>query len=194
MRVSQLQSVFNTERFEEGTNQLYDKIKSLERCRQDPQFWLQWSIARMVAGRFEDARQKLENAYKMGGTRYHTEKLDNHKARLALTEAIETDMLLETAMKSFNEASNIVTKQLKSDPSQDYPFRVATLYRDFVVKYVSTMDPNSAERCFVSALGVQRAIASLTDNRTKMPHPVRCKKAIHETLEHLKPLRRQDSH
>jgi tetratricopeptide (TPR) repeat protein len=189
MRVSQLQSIFSTERFGEGTNQLYDRIKSLNRCRQDPQFWLQWSIARMVSGRFEDARQKLENAYKIGGTRYHTEKLDNQKARLALTEAIETDMLLETAMKSFNEASNIVTKQLKTDPSQDYPFRVATLYRDFVAKYISKMNPESAERCFVSALGVHRAIATLTDNRAKMPHPSRCKRAIDETFDFLKPLR-----
>lgn len=187
MRVSKLQAVFSNDNFETATNQLYDKLKSLDRCRQDPQFWLQWSIARMAAGRFGDSWTKLDYAYKLGATNYNTEKLDNQKARLALTEAVKTDFEIDRAMRAFYTASNEITKQLRTASNKDYPFRVAVYYRDFVDKYHAAMTSDDIKRCRDSALGVHRVLQSLPDDLNRRRYPAECRRAIDHVLVLLQP-------
>lgn len=69
---------------------LYERVLRIEYIREDPQFWLQLSMARMEKEDWLEAEKALQSAYGKARARpaYRTYMLDNQMARFLLTSSV----------------------------------------------------------------------------------------------------------
>ena len=110
----------------------YDRIRNLDACANNDLFWLQFTIAAVDAGLFDQAQRHIETSYKIARRRtgYRTDQHDNVMASFLLArEAAEPDA--SRAFQSFVEARRIIATQMADGNHKYYPFRVAQRYGDF---------------------------------------------------------------
>lgn len=102
---------------------LYEELKNIPTIRENPQFWLQYAMARLSLGELDVARRYFEQSYsfaeKISG--YDTFQIDNHYCRLLFLEA-ENATDSDEAFKAVSNALAILKKQVLRE-NRHYPYR-----------------------------------------------------------------------
>ena len=171
MRFSTLQTLLPESQKRPAIIRYYEGIKNLDRCRRNPQFWLQYAIACLTLEELDRAETYLDRAEAYFDTAYSfasagdygTVQIDNHYARFLLVKA--TRMAdPDTCMSSFRQARQIIERQIKDDRLH-YPYRIARFYLDFYEVFESRLDKVRLNEIFEAATFVSKRIQSLPIER-----------------------------
>lgn len=122
----------------------YERIRELDYCKRNPQFWLQYAISSLVFEDIDRSEKYFESAYSFARqiSGYDTHKIDNHYARLLLQRAARSESK-DAGIQFFRRAREIVFRQIQSERLH-YPYRVARAIGDFFDAFAPSF--NAAER------------------------------------------------
>ena len=124
MRFGTLERVLPDKGKRAALQNLYEEVKTIPSIRENPQFWLQYAMARLSLGELDVARRYFEQSYSLAARQYHgydTFQIDNHYCRLLLLEA-ENATDSDEAFKAVSEALSILKKQVLRE-NRHYPYR-----------------------------------------------------------------------
>lgn len=117
----------------------YEEIKTVDFCKNNPHFWLQYAIVKLSEFDYGQAKIYFDTAYAHARrTNYDTFQIDNHYARFLLENEIKYGTR-STCMVAFNQAHNILMDKKHLADVRYYPYRVAKLYLPFYEKYYTEM-------------------------------------------------------
>ena len=104
---------------------LYEELKNIPFNRENPQFWLQYAMARLSLGELDVARRYFEQSYSFAEriTGYDTFQIDNHYCRLLFLEA-ENATDSDVAFRAVDNALIKLKKQVLRE-NRHYPYRSA---------------------------------------------------------------------
>jgi hypothetical protein len=111
----------------------YENIRATGVGVQNPQFWLQYAIARMSFKDYEGAENNFDSAFGLVDRRrsYDPFQIENHFARFLLESRSETTQwpdYYEAAQK----AHGILREQMRRYEEGHYPYKVASKYLPFI--------------------------------------------------------------
>lgn len=129
IRFSFVDRVFKRKTAGDSYKRLYDSIKDLPSMARNPQFWLQYAIARLEDNNFRVSEIHFRTAYSHASriVGYDTFQIDNHYARFLL-ESRTKDGSTKDDFKAFIDAHNLLLKQAKKERDAYYPYKVARSY------------------------------------------------------------------
>jgi hypothetical protein len=138
----------------------YERVKDLEYCKRNPQFWLQYAIAALVFEEIERSEKYFQSAYSFARERerYDTHKIDNHYARLLLQRAARSESK-QAGILFFRRAREIVFRQTQSERLH-YPYRVANGLGEFFDVFASQFSVAEREEIKNAALFIKNRIES----------------------------------
>ena len=115
--------------------QFYDGLRTLPSMSRNPQFWLQYAIARIEHSEYKSADILFRTAYSLAKSlpNYNTFQIDNHFARFLLVSRT-LDLSYGDYFKAFIDAHGLLMKQARTEKDAYYPFKVARSYHDFVLQ------------------------------------------------------------
>lgn len=104
----------------------YDQVRLLKNLRDDPQFWLQFAMARMSRHEWEKAELYIQTSYAKADLlyRYRTHMIDDQNARFLLQSRAD-GYKQETYYPSLLKAIIIIREFLNTESPDVYPFRTA---------------------------------------------------------------------
>ena len=113
----------------------YETVRQRGIGQNNPQFWLQYAIARMSFKDYHNAESYFETAFALSESmkRYDDYQIKNHYARFLLESCIE-DYSTRDPVEIFFEAHEILVEQIQRRSQGHYPYRVALHYLDFIEK------------------------------------------------------------
>jgi hypothetical protein len=121
----------------------YERLRSNEYCRSNPQFWLQFAMARMDRGEYSLADTLLGMAESKASQRqhYNSFQIENQRAKFLLVSRSESDSF-DDYQAAHTKAASITNKQLdgakaKVDP---YPLRLISAHEKFIVTRGAHLD------------------------------------------------------
>jgi len=124
----------------------YESVRSLDYCRSNPAFWLQYAMARMSREEYGLAGTMLATAEGQAKkkTNYNLFQIHNQKARYLLLSRARTDTFADYD-NSYINAFQIIRGQIrdgqgKRDP---YPLRLIPPHAEFIVKRGATLSAGS---------------------------------------------------
>ena len=125
----------------------YETVRSLDFCKNNIHFWLQYAIARLSDYDYEIAEAYFDKCYELAKTikNYDTYKVDNHYCRFILENEIENGNI-STCMTAFDYAHSILINTRKGDEKKHYPFRVAGLYDRFYKKFFALLEKHHQKK------------------------------------------------
>jgi hypothetical protein len=145
----------------------YDDCRLLSFAANDPLFWVQRSICTMKDKQFDISFRFIDNAYGLARLRTHwdTYQIDNHKARVLLTQSRETGV---SADGSRERDAITLLQSVLSRKSDDlyHPLSVMRIYAEIVDRYSHTLTPKQKVPLKQS---IETAIRSISNFR----HPGR---------------------
>lgn len=123
MRFGTLERVLPDKGKRVALQNLYEDLKNIPSIRENPQFWLQYAMARLSLGELDVARRYFEQSYSFAEKQkgYDTFQIDNHYCRLLLLEA-ENTTDSDKAFKAVSDALTILKKQVLRE-NRHYPYR-----------------------------------------------------------------------
>lgn len=125
MRFATLERVLPDKGKRAALQNLYEELKNIPTIRENPQFWLQYAMARLSLGELDVARRYFEQSYsfaeKISG--YDTFQIDNHYCRLLFLEA-ESTTDSDEAFRAVSDALTTLKKQVLRE-NRHYPYRSA---------------------------------------------------------------------
>lgn len=132
MRFSLVDRVFARKTAGDIYKRFYDAIRSLPSMSRNPQFWLQFAIARMEDKNYHASLILFKTAYSHARAikNYNTFQIDNHYARYLL-ESRTHDPGYRDDFVIFVEAHQLLVKQARKERGAYYPFKVARNYLAF---------------------------------------------------------------
>jgi hypothetical protein len=121
----------------------YDDCRTLSFAATDPLFWVQRSICNMNDKQFDISHRFVETAYAIAGKRpnFDTYQIDNHNARLMLTQSKEEGVSVD----GDRERSAISLLRLVLNRKSDdlyHPLSVMRIYAEIVDKWRSVLTPD----------------------------------------------------
>jgi hypothetical protein len=188
MRFGNLQMVLPDVRKISAILSYYDSIKTLDKCKHNFLFWLQFAIACTVSGEsaetkaYFDAELARAKAYFDAAYSYAAEnnldtfQIDNHYARFLLVRAMKSDNH-EDAMDDFKRASLIVSRQILRERVH-YPYRVARKYKDFYDNFSKKLSKGEIDYIMSSAKNILDKISKLPPWRQTNPYIRDCKESL----------------
>jgi hypothetical protein len=187
MRFSNLKLLLGQEESGPAALRLYESIRGLYGCRDNPHFWLQYAIAALFTGDLARADKYFDTSYSFARQRkaaygdYDTYQIDNHYARHLLVSVIER-MDTTNAMPYFRRARKIINEQIKSERLH-YPYRVARLYFDFYSTFDQMLRPDEAQEVARAAKFVLDQSAKLPAERQRHKYVRECREGMEHILE-----------
>lgn len=185
MRFSNVQSVLPAKHKMNAVLVYYERLKNLGACRRNPNFWLQYAIAVLALGRFDDARVKLDTAYAHAHDRpgYNTFMIDNTAARLELEQLIAAPSKdRNEVVAGFRRARTILNEQVSNLEYRHYPFRVATKYEPFLAVHRDVLEAGDREEIARGARFILRRIENLSAYRAEHRYVTECRSAMETIL------------
>lgn len=187
LRYSFIERLFSPESKREKLVNYYEKLRQLNLGIRQPQFWLQYAIARMSFFDYDSAEDYFNTAYLQSKRRidYDTYQIDNHYARFLIESSIYENVW-NNSWDKFDKAHKIITKQMKSQEKGHYPYRVANLYIEFIEAFEKCYS-NSQLETFLNFLEeieeFNQAVAGELKNNL---HVKRCAEIIPRAIEFTK--------
>lgn len=137
-----LQRVLNKEdpEYNNSIYSFFESVKTLEFCKENPHFWLQYAILVLASRDYTRAEKYFDTSYAYAKKKneFETFAIDNHYARYLLENELENGTQ-ETCMEAFNRAHNILMNPIHKTKVRFYPYRVAQNYYPFYEKFYPTM-------------------------------------------------------
>lgn len=120
----------------EVIERFYDDCRTLSFAASDPLFWVQRSICNMHDKQFPIAHRFVKNAYALADKRtdFDTYQIDNHNARLMLTQSRE-EGVSEDGTREQKALSLLRSVLNRKDDDLYHPLSVMRLYADIVDKW-----------------------------------------------------------
>ena len=111
----------------------YETVRSRGIGRNNPQFWLQYAIARMSFKDYQNAGVYFETAFSLSDRmlNYDDYQIKNHYARYLLESSVENAIEMDP-VDVFSQAHEILVGQIEGRSEGHYPYRVAQKYLDFI--------------------------------------------------------------
>ncbi|NVO55007.1 SIR2 family protein [Rhodobacteraceae bacterium B1Z28] len=184
-RYSFVERLFADKGKREKLVEYYETLRQRGLGINDPQFWLQYAIARMSFKDYPVARDLFDTAYaKAGGmTDYDTYQIDNHYARFLLESSVQgADWI--AAEVNFWHAHEILLKQMSSKRQGHYPYRVASNYLDFVEKFESDMSQEDLSGFVGACREVEDFLKQLKGDVTRNAYVKKCLHRIPRAIEY----------
>jgi hypothetical protein len=137
----------------------YDTLRTLPSMARNPQFWLQYAIARLEHSEFKSADTLFRTAYSHANAikGYNPFQIDNHYARYLLVSRA-SDRTYVDFFRAFLDAHALLMKQARTEPNAYYPFKVARFYRDFVA---NNMDRLTGEQKGIMRGSIDQMISQI---------------------------------
>lgn len=119
----------------------YQEIKEYRAFSNNAHFWLQYAIAMISISEFSRAEMYFNNAYAIFKKNRWTDttKLDNHYARFLLEKNLRGNEN-ENFLEDFREAHKNVTNQILRNSNYFFPYKVASNYADFYMKFIDKIE------------------------------------------------------
>ncbi len=152
--------IIKSERENAIIEKFYDDCRLLSFAANDPLFWVQRSICTMNDNQFDISFRFIDNAYGLARRRadWDTYQIDNHKARVLLTQSRETGVSTDGSRE--RDAISLLQSALNRKNDDLYhPLSVMRIYAEIVDKYshaLSTEQKNSLK------LSIEAAIRSIS--------------------------------
>lgn len=123
----------------------YESLKTINFCRENPDFWLQYAIVKISQTDFKQAKVYFDTAYafakKKGQNPY---RIDNHYARYLLEEQIKFGKQ-ETCIIVFREAHGLLIDEKRGRQNLYYPYRVARNYYPYYQRFYPNMNADEKQ-------------------------------------------------
>jgi len=125
MRFATLERILPDKGKRAALQNLYEELKNIPSIRENPQYWLQYAMARLSLGELDVARRYFEQSYSFAEriSGYDTFQIDNHYCRLLFLEA-ENTTDSDEAFRVVNDALITLKKQVLRE-NRHYPYRSA---------------------------------------------------------------------
>jgi hypothetical protein len=111
----------------------YNEISSIAACKENPQFWLQYAMARMAREQFQLAEKYFQSAYSLAGLRsgYNTFQIDNQYIQFLLRSRARQTYPDTDAIAG--KACQLISKQVIASKSQwdFYPLKAIEPMAEF---------------------------------------------------------------
>ncbi|MDA9417852.1 hypothetical protein ABH991_002463 [Bradyrhizobium ottawaense] len=135
MKFSFIDKIFARTKNSDHYVQFYDNLRTLPSMARNPQFWLQYAIARIEHSEYKSADVLFRTAYSIARSipNYNPFQIDNHFARFLLVSRT-LDHSYGDYFKAFIDAHGLLIKQARTEQHAYYPFKVARSYYDFVLQ------------------------------------------------------------
>lgn len=120
----------------------YDDCRLLSFAADDPLFWVQRSICAMNDKQFDISFRFIDNAYGLARlrTNWDTYQIDNHKARVLLTQSRETGVSADGSRER-NAISLLQSVLNRKSDDLYHPLSVMRIYAEIVDRYSHTLAP-----------------------------------------------------
>ncbi|SUS08781.1 conserved hypothetical protein [uncultured Defluviicoccus sp.] len=128
--------MLKNKRDNKAIERFYDECRTLRFASDDPLFWVQRSICNMHDKQFAISYRFVETAYALAKKmrNYDTYQVDNHRARLMLTQSREEGVSEDGRREQ--EAMSLLSSVLnRKDDDLYHPLSVMRLYADIVDKW-----------------------------------------------------------
>ncbi|MDH7793400.1 SIR2 family protein [Ochrobactrum sp. AN78] len=130
----------------------YDDCRLLSFAARDPLFWVQRSICTMNDKQFDISFRFIDNAYGLAKARkggFDTYQIDNHKARVLLTQARENGVSIDGTAE--RDASSLLRAVLaRKNDDLYHPLSVMRIYAEIVDRHRHTLSPEQRTALKVS--------------------------------------------
>ncbi|WP_026440807.1 SIR2 family protein [Acidocella facilis] len=150
----------------------YDDCRLFSFAVDDPLFWVQRSICTMNANEFDISFRFIETAYGLAARRmnWDTYQIDNHKARVLLTQSRETGVSADGSRE--RDAISLLQSVLtRKNDDLYHPLSVMRIYAEIVDKYLHTL--TAAQKPPLKQ-SIETAIRSIS----KFKHPGRFRNLV----------------
>jgi len=146
MRFGSVERILSNQNKEEKLVSFYENLRSTGVVNQNPQFWLQYAIARMSFKDYSGADRNFDAAFGLvKGRSYDPYQIENQYARFLLESRTETS-LWNDYFDAFDRANFIIKTQMRRVDDGDYPYNVATKYLAFIEVRHSEFDQDQLSR------------------------------------------------
>jgi hypothetical protein len=143
MLCSNLQKLVGNENID-AIIRFYQNIERANYCKDNLDYWLQFSIAKIVLSDFDAADRYIENAKtlakKIGYKK--TYRLDHHKARIQIEQICTNKDTPTKAMEVLDQVQMVLAFPPSRELAKHYPFKVAQKYKVFYSIYFSELKPD----------------------------------------------------
>jgi hypothetical protein len=185
MKFSNLQMILPEDGRGAAVVKYFEATKNLDFCKKYPLFWLQYAIACLAFDDLFRAKKYFETAYSYSDLRHwDTYQIDNHFARFLLKEAVAINDL-KMSMNNFKKAEMIINRQISDNNRLHYPFMVATLYLEYLNKYMGIMSPIEKGTVKRAAEHVRGEIENLPATRQSDRDIKNCMMTMEEVIRRL---------
>jgi hypothetical protein len=162
----------------------FENVKVLNRFRTEPLFWLQYAIARLSLKEFEEAKLLFDAAYSFSKARGYLENrhLDNQFARYLLESRTSADRYHDY-MDAFNQAHQILVRQMAAESNSYNPYRVASNYFEFAVRRRDELSSGDRVRVQRACAEVLKRINIGSDRLSRYPAVRQCEYRMRQTVK-----------
>ena len=117
----------------------YMLAKDFRLCKENPQFWLQYSIAMIALNELDQADVYIQNAYSFAHTinNYDTFQIDNQYGKLLMEQCILGD--IPSHFDVLQKVQTIITNPRQMRDNRHYPYSVGMKYAEYYKKYYSNL-------------------------------------------------------
>lgn len=176
--------LFRGEGREKHILSLYDSISTIRYVRDNPQFWLQYAMARMRLEQFDLAEKYFASAYSLSATipGYQTTQIDNQYVQ---------HLLLSRARGAFPDtdaaalkACQLIGKQLmtRGHTNSVYSLRLIEPLFEFWEKRADTVRAETKTAMYDNAVRLRAAVASYTGDRATADERTRWNNALNQMV------------
>lgn len=150
MRFAIVGRLFETSERREFIVAFYESIRDVEYCRRNPQFWLQYAMARIDREEYPLAEKLLGMAESRASelASYNTFQIDNQRARFLLLSRARSSQYADY-QKAYIEASRLIFKQMKGSQlvTDPYPLRLILANEEFISSRIENLDSVIRSTC-----------------------------------------------
>lgn len=182
IRFSNLQLILPEHQRRPAMINFYDALKNLRSTEKNPQFWLQYAIARLSFPELDQAKVYFDTSYSLAKVipHYDTTQIDNHYARYLLERAMREENS-QVAFDQYAEANALLSKQI-IQPNRHYPYRVAIGYYSVFLKHYDKLKPDQKESFRVSSQAILSRISKLDAYIKEHKYVKECKEKLTEIV------------
>lgn len=182
IRFRNVQSILPEQQRRPAIVNFYEALKNLNSTKNNPQFWLQYAIARLSFPDLDEAKIYFDTSYSFAKSRatYDTTQIDNHYARYLLERAKREDNA-NVAFEYYSEANALLSKQLLR-PNRHYPYRVAIGYYDFFLSHSGRLDGAQKQTFRASCQAVLARIEKLSPEIRSHKYVRECREKLEEIV------------
>lgn len=159
--------------------EFYETVRSRGIGTRNPQFWLQYAIARMSFKDYRNAGVYFDTAFSLSErmTNYDDYQIKNHYARYLLESSIEKAINLDP-VEVFSRAHEILVDQIEGKSEGHYPYRVAQKYLDFIEAKEEAFDSEAIVQFDIACTQILGFIADLSQEMRRDRYVSRCRERL----------------